>query len=442
MTRLGKYEILEEIGRGAFAAVYKARDTELDRDVALKVLHPQLTTDPKFIQGFRREARTAARLQHPHIVTVHEVGEDAGQHYLAMALLSGRTLDKRLAEGPLPVEQAVSIVEQVADALDTIHGEGLVHRDGTPHYMAPEQAKANTQADTRSDVYALGVVVYEMLTGRVPFEADTPLAVLNAHVHDAPPDPSTLNRGLDAGIAAVILKALKKVPAKRYQSAGAFATALRGEWERLKAEQEERRRRGRLANLLLQGKWAARRALARARRALKGPAAGRRRWLLPVTLGLIGVGFISILALGWVWVQGPAGPLFWTKTPTATATTAPTPTATLTATATATPTPTATATATPTRTPTVTPTNTPTPTLTPTNTPLPDSDGDGIPDFYDLCPNDPGLREWDGCPDRDGDGIPDHQDDCPDQPGQPTNGGCPQDSGDDDGSKPRTPPPP
>jgi serine/threonine protein kinase len=135
--RIGKYEILDEIGRGGFAVVYSARDTELDRVVALKVLHPQLTTDPRFIQRFRQEARTAAGLRHPHIVTIHDVGEEAGQHYLAMAFLPGRTLDKWLSEEPLPVEQAVSIVEQIAGALDAIHEQRLVHRDVTNRRPRP-----------------------------------------------------------------------------------------------------------------------------------------------------------------------------------------------------------------------------------------------------------------------------------------------------------------
>ncbi|NIV29876.1 MAG: protein kinase [Anaerolineae bacterium] len=408
MTRLGKYEILEEIGRGGFAAVYKAYDPGLNQAVAVKVLHELYTGQPSAVQRFLNEARKAVKLRHRGIVRIYAVDEDRGLPYIAMEYLPGGTLADRLHGEPLPLDNVVAIVGQVAAALDHAHQRGLVHRDvkpanilfdeeghavlvdfglvkslsesgltsegtllGTPHYMAPEQAKANTQANTRSDVYALGVVAYEMLTGRVPFEADAPLAVLNAHVHDTPPNPHALNRGLDRGIAAVVLKALKKVPAKRYQSAGAFATALRNEWARLKAEQEERRRRGCLANLLLQGKWGARRALARVRRALKRAIADRRRWVLPVVLALIGAGFLSMFALGWTTGQGPAGPLFWTKTPTATATAMPTPTATPTVAPTATPTPTVTPTATPTSTPTVTPTDTSTPSPTPTDTPRP-----------------------------------------------------------------------
>ena len=268
MTELGKYEILEEIGCGGFAVVYKARDTELDRTVALKMLHPQLTVDPKFIQRFRQEARAAAGLHHPHIVTIHEVGEEAGQHYLTMAFLPGRTLDKRLAEGPLPVEQAVSIVEQIAGALDGIHEQGLVHRDvkpsnimvddadqstlldfgivraaegtrltttmavlGTPEYMAPEQAEIEEAAeiDWRADVYALGVVAYEMLVGRPPFTGRSPTAILHKHVYEPPPVPTALNPDLPPGLEPVLLEALAKRREERFQQAGAFAAALQRE---------------------------------------------------------------------------------------------------------------------------------------------------------------------------------------------------------------------
>jgi formylglycine-generating enzyme required for sulfatase activity len=263
MVTLGKYEILEEIGRGGFAVVYKARDTTLDRFVALKVLHPQLTVDPKFVQRFQQEARTAAGFQHPHIVTIHAVGEEAGQHYLAMALLPGRTLDRQLAGGRLPVERAVSIVEQIGRALDAIHEKGLVHRDvkpgnvmvdesgqatlldfgivraaegtrltttmavlGTPEYMSPELAEGE-EPDARSDIYSLGVVAYQMLTGQAPFSAPSPLAVLRFQADKAPPSPRALSPGLSVEVEQVLLKALAKRREERYQSAGELAMALR-----------------------------------------------------------------------------------------------------------------------------------------------------------------------------------------------------------------------
>jgi serine/threonine protein kinase len=269
LTTLGKFEILEEIGRGGFAVVYKARDTTLDRIVALKVLHPQLTADPRFLQRFHQEAQAAAGLHHPHIVTVYEVGEEAGQHYLAMAFLPGRTLDELASEGPLPVESAISIIEQIAEAVDAIHGQVLVHRDvkpgnilvddsgratlldfgivraaqgtrltttmtvlGTPEYMAPEQAEAEQadEIDWRADVYALGVVAYELLVGRAPFTGASPTAVLYKHVHEPPPAPTALNPDLPPGLEPVLLKVLAKQREERFQRAGAFGAALREAW--------------------------------------------------------------------------------------------------------------------------------------------------------------------------------------------------------------------
>jgi formylglycine-generating enzyme required for sulfatase activity len=282
LKRIGKYEILDEIGRGGFAVVYKARDTSLDRIIALKVLHTHVAENPAFVRRFEQEARTAARFDHPHIVTIYEVGEEAGQHYIAMKYLAGRGLDQRLAEAgePLPLEQVASIVEQVVGALDYIHRRGSVHRDvkpsnvilsdegratlldfgivraadgtkltttgemmGTPQYMSPEQAEGK-EIDLRSDVYTLGVMAYQMCTGRAPFDAVSPLVVLRLHADKAPPPPRELNPNLPAPIEQVLLQALAKRPDQRYQSAGAFARALR---EALVAAEQTRQREARLA---------------------------------------------------------------------------------------------------------------------------------------------------------------------------------------------------
>jgi serine/threonine protein kinase len=259
---LGKYRILEEIGRGGMGVVYKAHDTVLDRLVAIKVLAPHLTWDQEFVQRFRHEARAAARLKHPYIVTIYDVGQAAGHHFIVMDYLEGQALSTLIRRGgPLPPERAVRILVQVAQALDYAHAQGLVHRDvkpgnvivspqdqatltdfgvarsmegtrltqsgvmiGTPAYMSPEQVKGRPVGPA-ADVYALGVVTYEMLGGRPPFEGDTP-HVLYAHAHETPPPLPQVNRKVSPAIAAVVQKALAKDPTERYLSAGAFAAAL------------------------------------------------------------------------------------------------------------------------------------------------------------------------------------------------------------------------
>jgi formylglycine-generating enzyme required for sulfatase activity len=270
LKSVGKYELLEEIGRGGFAVVYKARDTELERVVALKVLHPYWSEDPGFAARFRREARAAANLRHPNIITVYEAGEAGGQFYIAMEYLPGRTLRELLVtEGALSLEWALPILEQVADALDYAHKQGVIHRDvkpvnvmieetergvratlmdfglvkalegsaaltsqgtllGSPEYMAPEQADPGRAAEIgpATDRYALGILAYQALTGRVPFAGNTP-STLVAHLQKAPPDPCTLNPTLESNVAAVVLKAIEKSPAERFQSAGELARALR-----------------------------------------------------------------------------------------------------------------------------------------------------------------------------------------------------------------------
>ncbi len=293
---IGKYELLEELGRGGFATVYKARDPSLDRAIALKVLHGGYAGRSDAVQRFLDEARHAASLRHDGIVRIYDVGDVKGQPYIAMEYLPGGALSARLKGEPLPFDAALTILEQIADALDYAHKRDLVHRDvkpanilfddegravlvdfglvkslvesgytvagtslGTPHYMAPEQAQAGAPVDARADVYALGVVAYEMLTGRVPFEADTPLAVLRAHLDVTPPDPRQINDQLDGDVAAVLLKALAKSPAERYDSAGTFARALRDSWQ---AAQHVNRTKATLADLYAQtqeamkaGRW-------------------------------------------------------------------------------------------------------------------------------------------------------------------------------------------
>jgi len=260
--RLGKYKIVEEIGRGGFAAVYKAIDTTLNRTVALKVLAEPPPGDPTFLERFWREARTAANLKHPNIVAIYEVAEIEGRHCLAMEFLPGRTLAQLLREkGTLPLRQVVEIIRQLASALDYAHARGFVHRDikpsnivvddqghvtltdfgtvkpaegtkitapwmsiGTPEYMSPEQVSGLTIKPT-SDIYSLGIICYEMLSGQVPFTGVTP-HVLHAHVYDPPPPLTELVPQIPEAVAEVIHCALAKKPARRFASAGEMARAL------------------------------------------------------------------------------------------------------------------------------------------------------------------------------------------------------------------------
>jgi serine/threonine protein kinase len=259
---LGPYQVVEELGRGGMAVVYKAFQPSLRRYVALKILPDHFQSDPEFVARFQREARAAAQLGHPNVVTIYDVGEQAGVHYIAMEYLEGGSLLDRLAKGPLSLEEAQQIVEQVGSALDFAHSRGLIHRDikpanilfsadnrpkvtdfgiaragdtsrltragamlGTPQYMSPEQAEGRP-VDHRADLYALGVMLYEMLTGRVPFQADTPHAIVYAVIHQPPLPPRQIRPDLSPAVEAVLLKALAKQPNERFQTGADMAAAL------------------------------------------------------------------------------------------------------------------------------------------------------------------------------------------------------------------------
>jgi serine/threonine-protein kinase len=253
--KLGQYQIIEELGRGGMAVVYRAYQPSLNRYVAIKVLPPQFTFDEEFVQRFRREARSAAALHHPNIVTIYDINEQDGLYFIVMEFLEGKTLDRLLAEtGRMPLSRIEHIISQVVDALEHAHQRGLIHRDikptniivdeqqndhvtlmdfglvraaagsgltktgvivGTPEYMSPEQADGK-EVDGRTDVYSLGVVLFKMLTGRVPFSRSTPHAVLIAHMTQEPPSISSISPGLPAPVEAVVRKALTKDREKRY----------------------------------------------------------------------------------------------------------------------------------------------------------------------------------------------------------------------------------
>jgi eukaryotic-like serine/threonine-protein kinase len=258
-----RYEIDEPLGRGGMAQVFRATDRVLGRPVAVKVLDRKYKDDAKFVTRFRREAQSAAGINHPNVVSVYDTGSEDGLHYIVMEYVDGDTLaDLLRREGPLTPGRAVAIGEPVARALEAAHEKGMVHRDvkpgnimvdrsgtvkvvdfgiaraaaddtltqtgtvlGTAAYLSPEQAQGET-VDARSDVYSLGCVLYEMLTGRPPFTAESTLAVAYKHVREDPVPPSQLNPDVPPELDAVAMTALAKDPAARYPSGGAMREAL------------------------------------------------------------------------------------------------------------------------------------------------------------------------------------------------------------------------
>jgi eukaryotic-like serine/threonine-protein kinase len=266
-SSFGRYHILEQLGQGGMATVYKAFDTRLESDVAVKVIRTESLPQNAMIHAlkrFEREAKALARLTHPNIVKVTDYGEYEGKPYLVLPYLPGGTLKQKMGR-PIPWQEAVQLLIPIAEALDYAHSQGMIHRDvkpsnilltereqplltdfgiakvldleetldltgtsatvGTPEYMAPEQATAKT-VDHRVDIYALGVVLYEMITGKKPYTADTPMAVLIMHARDPLPTPQKYVPNLPEGVERVLLKALAKQPEDRYQSMDQVTKAL------------------------------------------------------------------------------------------------------------------------------------------------------------------------------------------------------------------------
>lgn len=423
--KLGKYEVVERLGRGGMAEVYRAYHANLDRYVAIKVLHPFLADDPEFKERFLREAQNVARLKHAHIVQVYDFDYDAESesYYMVMELIEGPTLKERLAQlaqagEVMPFAETVRIVREAASALAYAHSRKMIHRDvkpanlmldhdsrvvltdfgiakivtgaqftnsggmvGTPAYMAPEQGLGEP-GDERSDLYSLGVILYQLLTGKIPYEADAPLAVILKHLNDPIPLARSLNPDYPEAIDQVLLRLMAKKPDDRYQT----ATDLIADLERI--EQETSVQTGQslvyqpalpaseepepaTASPTRSDETSAAAAVAKDRTDRKLPL-----WLISgVAAGLVLVGGYVLIASGSLsLIGGLAATATLTPSPTLTLTAPVTPMAivqaTLTPTITATPTPTPSATFTETAPPTFTQTatTTPSPTATPTNT--------------------------------------------------------------------------
>ena len=265
---------MEQIGRGGMTSVFRAHDPQLNRHVAVKVLPSFQAEDPTFVERFRQEAQAVARLSHPNIIQVHDFGDDKGFIYIVMEYLTGGTFNDRLGR-PLPLAETLDLVTPLAQALDYAHGEGIVHRDltpanvlldnagrsklsdfglarllegsagltradaviGTPEYMSPEQVLGRP-ADQKSDLYALGIVVYQMLLGQPPFRGETPSATLMAHIHQPVPLPTAIDPEFDLRLESILIRALAKEPDDRYETAGEFVQALSTTAVEIAAERE------------------------------------------------------------------------------------------------------------------------------------------------------------------------------------------------------------
>lgn len=262
----GRYSLIAPVGGGGMATVYKARDNILGRVVAVKILREQYAEDTAFVARFRREAQSAANLTHPNIVSVYDVGQDGDTHYIVMEFVAGQSLKEFLNKSngqPLPLERAVNIGAQILAGLEYAHRSGLIHRDikpqnvlltgdgtvkvtdfgiaksvsdlsltdagmalGTAHYFSPEQAKGE-RVTPQSDIYALGVTLFEMITGRLPFESENAVGLAYKHIGEPPPSPRSLNPNVPLRLEAIVLKALAKDPTQRYSSAAEMERTLR-----------------------------------------------------------------------------------------------------------------------------------------------------------------------------------------------------------------------
>ena len=271
MTVADRYEVLEKIGTGGMSDVYRAKDHKLSRFVAVKVLKQEFSENKDFLQKFRSEAQSAAGLMHPNIVNVYDVGEENGSHYIVMELVEGITLKKYIEKkARLSVREAVSIAIQVAQGIEAAHNNHIIHRDikpqnviismdgkvkvtdfgiakaatsntitsnvmGSVHYTSPEQVRGGF-SDEKSDIYSLGITLFEMLTGRVPFNGDTTVAVAIKHIQEQMPSPREFVPEIPISLEKIVLKCTQKSPDRRYQSAPELIEDLKAQMEQAAEE--------------------------------------------------------------------------------------------------------------------------------------------------------------------------------------------------------------
>ncbi len=274
---VGPYRVMEQLGRGGMATVYKAYHANLDRHVALKVLHPAFLEDVGFLARFQREARLVAKLEHPNIVPIYDFAEHAGQPYLVMKFVEGETLKAYLLRGRLNVEQIWGVVDAVGAGLGYAHKQGILHRDikpsnvivatdgqmyladfglariaemgestlsgdmimGTPQYISPEQAMGVKDLDARTDIYSFAVMLYEMVVGQVPFSSDTPFSIIHDHIYSPLPLPKSVNPSIPDEVERVLLKALSKDRDDRYQSVPELVKAFKDAWKEADVDMAE-----------------------------------------------------------------------------------------------------------------------------------------------------------------------------------------------------------
>jgi len=265
---IGPYQILEKIGQGGMGSVFKAYHQELDRFVALKVLHPAHQEDQAFIGRFQREARLVAKLEHPNIVPIYDFSRAENQPYLVMKYIEGSTLKQRLAEAPLGFNEITQVVNSVGSALAYAHQQGVLHRDikpsniligtdgmmyladfglarivsaeastlsaesivGTPHYISPEQAIGRDALTEKTDVYSFGIMLYEIIVGQIPFDSNTPLSIIHDHIYTPLPQPRILNPNISEQVEHVLQKALAKNPDDRYENIVQMVSDFNNAW--------------------------------------------------------------------------------------------------------------------------------------------------------------------------------------------------------------------